>query len=73
MGSAEGATLPVIHRRLEEGDLYFVSNQLERPEKIRATFRGEAASAELWDPVQVSRSAVELRSDAGRTAVDLQL
>ena len=73
MAAAEGANLPIIHRRLEQGDLYFVSNQLDRPEKIRASFRKEAVSAELWDPVQVSRSAVELRSEAGRTAVDIQL
>ena len=71
--AAQGATLPVIHRRIPEGDLYFVSNQLDRPEKIRATFRGSAASAELWDPVQASRSAVELRTETGRTAVGLQL
>lgn len=73
MGAAKGATMPVIHRRVQEGDLYFVSNQLDRPEKIRASFRGKAASAELWDPVQVSRSAVELRFDTDRTIVDLQL
>ena len=71
--ASDGAKLPVIHRHLDGADLYFVSNQLERPEKISATFRGEAASAELWDPVQVSRSAVGMRTEAGRTAVDLLL
>ncbi|TAP45158.1 glycoside hydrolase [Arthrobacter sp. S39] len=73
VAASEGAKLPVVHRHLAGADLYFVSNQLERPEKITATFRGRAASAELWDPVQVSRSAVGVRTEAGRTAVDLQL
>lgn len=71
--ASEGAKLPVIHRHLDGAELYFVSNQLDRPEKITATFRGEAASAEVWDPVQVSRSAVCMRTEAGRTAVDLHL
>ena len=71
--ASEGASLPVVHRHLAGADLYFVSNQLERPEKITATFRGEAASAEVWDPVHASRSAVGISAEAGRTAVDLQL
>ena len=71
--ASDGATLPIVHRRLDGAELYFVSNQLERPEKVAVTFRGEAASAELWDPVQVVRQAVGVRVEAGRTAVDLQL
>lgn len=71
--ASEDAKLPAIHRRLNGADLYFLSNQLERPEKVVASFRGEAASAEVWDPVQVSRSAVGMRVEAGRTAVNLHL
>jgi hypothetical protein len=71
--ASDGANLPVIHRHLDDAELYFISNQVERAEKITATFRGEAASAELWDPVQVSRSAVGMRTEAGRTAVDVHL
>ncbi|AUZ36428.1 glycoside hydrolase [Arthrobacter sp. PGP41] len=73
MLASEDSNLPVIHRHLDGADLYFVSNQRERREKVRATFRDGAAAAELWDPVEVSRSAVELQVDTGRTAVDLQL
>ncbi|PTT59546.1 glycosylhydrolase-like jelly roll fold domain-containing protein, partial [Arthrobacter sp. HMWF013] len=73
LAAPEGAKLPFIHRHLDGAELYFVSNQLERPEKITASFRGDAVSAELWDPVRVARTAVAVRSEAGRTAVDLQL
>ena len=71
--ASEGATLPIIHRRLEDAELYFVSNQLERPEKVTISFRSEAGSAEVWDPVQVVRPAVGVRAESGRAAVDLQL
>ncbi|MFJ5956368.1 glycosyl hydrolase [Paenarthrobacter sp. NPDC092416] len=71
--ASDGAKLPVIHRRLEDAELYFISNQRQRPEKVSASFRGEATSAEIWDPVQVVRSDVSVRAEAGRTAVDLHL
>lgn len=73
VAASDGAKLPVIHRHLDGADLYFVSNQLERQEKVTLTFRDGASSAELWDPVQVSRSVVGMHTEAGRTAVDLQL
>ena len=73
MRASEAAVLPVIHRHLKDAELYFVSNQQDRQEQVSASFRGEAWSAELWDPVKASRSDVSVRSEAGRTAVDLHL
>lgn len=73
MRASDAALLPVIHRHLQGAELYFISNQRERPEKVSASFRGESASAEVWDPVEASRSDVSFRSEAGRTAVDLNL
>lgn len=74
LDAAENSNLAVIHRSLEEGDLYFVSNQLDRPEKIHATFRVEAISAELWTPVNASRSAVPTATgETAGTALDFEL
>ncbi|MFK0040624.1 glycosyl hydrolase [Paenarthrobacter sp. NPDC090517] len=73
MRASDAAVLPVIHRHLQEAELYFISNQREWPEKVSASFRGEYASAEVWDPVTAARSGVGVRSEAGRTVVDFYL
>lgn len=71
--AAASANLPVIHRQLPDAELYFISNQREQPEHVSASFRGEATAAEWWDPVSASRTPLVLRSEAGRSAVDLHL
>ena len=74
IGTADGSNLAVIHRRLEKGDLYFVSNQLDRPEKITAAFRVTAATAELWDPVIASRETASIITGKTEgTALDIEL
>ncbi len=39
-----------IHRRVGEAEVYFVSNQKNRPEEIRAVFRVGDRAPEWWDP-----------------------
>ncbi|MBZ5618637.1 MAG: hypothetical protein LAQ69_07930 [Acidobacteriia bacterium] len=39
-----------IHRRLSNGDAYFLSNRVDRSETIDASFRVSGRKAELWDP-----------------------
>jgi hypothetical protein len=67
------AKLPVIHRQLPEADLYFISNQREQAEQVSASFRREGTAAELWDPVAASRTPLTVRTEGGRTSVDLLL
>ncbi|MFJ4208055.1 glycosyl hydrolase [Paenarthrobacter sp. NPDC089675] len=71
--ASEAALLPVIHRQLGDAELYFISNQRDRPEEVSASLRGESTSAEVWDAVTASRTPVSMRAEAGRTAVDLSL
>ena len=38
-----------IHRKLADGDLYFVANTSNTPQRVTAHFRYEAQHAEIWD------------------------
>ena len=39
-----------IHRRLSNGEVYFLSNRIDRAETIEASFRVTGRKPELWDP-----------------------
>ena len=43
--------LAYTHRRVNDADFYFVSNQAARPRREDCTFRIAGRSPELWDPV----------------------
>jgi len=62
-----------IHRRAGETDIYFVSNQQNRPEEIEATFRVSGKEAELWHPDTGKIEPAAYASANGRTTVPLQL
>ena len=42
--------LEFIHRRVKDGDLYFVDNRGDAANKVEATFRVSGKEAELWHP-----------------------
>ncbi len=46
----EGEDLPYIHRRIENADVYFISNQKNEQRNIACTFRVSGKYPELWDP-----------------------
>jgi hypothetical protein len=58
-----------IHRRLDSGDLYFVANTSNHPHSFQATFRSEAAHAEIWDPFTGKSSGL---ADPAKIKFDLQ-
>ena len=62
-----------VHRQLEDGDIYFLDNRNDRPEKVDATFRVTSKIPELWhaDTGQIER--VSFRIEDGRTTVPLSL
>ncbi|MFY9940466.1 MAG: glycosyl hydrolase, partial [Silvibacterium sp.] len=47
-----------IHRKLLEGDLYFVANTDNQPKRVSAKFRSAAKHAESWDPFTGKISAI---------------
>jgi hypothetical protein len=61
------------HRRLADGDLYFVDNRNDRDETVDATFRVTGKAPELWHPETGSSEPASYRIADGRTTVPLHL
>jgi hypothetical protein len=61
------------HRRLGSTDIYFVANQKQRPEQLKASFRVHGVRPELWypDSGRIAPASYVMRD--GRTSVDLDL
>jgi hypothetical protein len=66
-------SLLFVHRKLTNGDLYFVDNRNDRFEDLDATFRIDGKQAELWhaDTGKIEPSAFQIAN--GRTTVPLHL
>lgn len=62
-----------VHRRLADGDIYFVDNRKNRPESIEARFRVKGKLPELWHADTGAHEAVSYRIENGTTVVPLQL
>jgi len=62
-----------VHRRIADGDIYFLSNRTERPQSISSTFRMSGKRPELWHADTGVIEPVSYRIDKGHTTVPLQL
>ncbi len=70
----EGDTrLLFVHRRLADGDLYFVVNRNDRDEKVDATFRVSGRAPELWHAETGAVEPVSYGIADGRTTIPLHL
>ena len=67
------ATLMFLHRKLGDGEIYFVDNRQDRAENVDATFRVDGKAPELWDPATGTRQPVSYRIANGRTTVPMHL
>jgi hypothetical protein len=65
--------LMFLHRRLSDGEIYFVDNRKDRPEMLDAAFRVEGKSPELWDAVTGLSAPASYRIEGARTTVSLRL
>lgn len=61
------------HRRLADGDIYFVSNRQSRAERIEARFAVTGKRPELWNAVTGSVTPLSYRIDGQQTVVPLDL
>lgn len=61
-----------VHRMTEGADWYFVSAPRGKGFSGELSFRTKGA-AELWDPVTGTYSAIESRTNGGRTVINLDL
>ena len=62
-----------VHRKLENGDLYFVDNRNQRNEQVETTFRVTGKAPELWHPDTGQTEPASFTMAAGRTTVPLNL
>ena len=65
--------LMTLHRRLADGDLYFVSNRRDRPASVTGTFRVATGIPELWDAVSGEIHRADFTRHDGQSAVTLAL
>jgi hypothetical protein len=62
-----------VHRKVPDGDLYFVNNRKDRFENLSATFRAAGKAAELWHADSGKIEPTSYYSVDGRTTVPLYL
>ncbi len=62
-----------IHRKLADGELYFISNRRDRPQSFDAAFRVGGYRPELWNPVTGETITANASVADGRTEVALSL
>ena len=65
--------LAFVHRKLTDGDVYWVSNRGARPENVEATFRVRGKAPELWHAITGATEPAAYRTAGGRTTVPLSL
>jgi len=62
-----------VHRKLADGDLYFVDNRGEHEATVDATFRVTGKAPELWHPEDAKSEPVSFKIADGSTTVPLHL
>jgi hypothetical protein len=62
-----------VHRKLADGDLYFVDNRSDRTEQVDATFRVTGKAPELWRAETGRTEPASFKIADGRTTVPLKL
>jgi hypothetical protein len=67
------ARLLFVHRKLADGDIYFVDNRKDRNETLDATFRVTGKAPELWHADTGAIEPVSFKIADGRTTVPLKL
>jgi hypothetical protein len=72
-GEGQGGDLPFLHRRLPEGELFYLVNRRRQARTVEARFRVIGRVAELWHADTGETTPVSFRQDAGQTIVPLDL
>jgi len=70
---AKDSEMEFVHRKMENGDIYFVDNRGDQEQTIRATFRVAGKVPELWRAETGKTEPVSYEIADGRTTVPLQL
>jgi hypothetical protein len=67
------AKIMFVHRKLAQGDIYWINNRSNRSEKIDAIFRVQGLAAEIWHPDTGKIEPTPYRIEGKRTSVSMQL
>jgi hypothetical protein len=62
-----------LHRKLTNGEIYFLNNRSDHDEWIDATFRVVGKEPELWRAETSTRESASFKIENGRTTVPLRL
>ncbi|MET0179506.1 MAG: glycosyl hydrolase, partial [Novosphingobium sp.] len=72
-GGGPDSDIAFVHRRLSDGDSYFLANRKDRAETIEARFRVTGKAPELWHADTGAIEPVSYRIENGATIVPLTL
>jgi hypothetical protein len=67
------SNLLFVHRKLTDGDIYFVDNRTDRDQTLDATFRVSGKTPELWRAETATREPASYTIANGKTTVPLHL
>jgi hypothetical protein len=70
---ADGARIQFVHRRLADGEAYFLDNRIERDVDVEASFRVTGKVPELWHAETGLAEPVSYHVSSGRTTIPLHL
>jgi hypothetical protein len=62
-----------LHRRLDDGDVYYLDNRKPRTESVEARFRVTGKEPEIWRADTGKSEAVSYRIEGGETIVPLEI
>ena len=72
-GATTDASILFVHRRLSDGDTYYLSNRENRTETVEAHFRVTGKAPELWHAETGTSEPASYRIEKGETVVPLTL
>ncbi len=72
-GGQPDSDIPFLHRKLDDGDSYFLVNRKARAETIEARFRVTGKAPELWHAETGTSEPISYRIENGETIVPLAL
>ncbi len=72
-GAPDGQTIAFAHRRLADGDVYFVDNRGDGASSVEASFRVTGKAPELWYSEDGHVTPASFKIAEGRTTVPLKM